>query len=80
MKRLIRIIFLLVLIQYIIAQTCPVVDGKCNEEEMEDNYLCVLSGGVCKKMPICDKASETETDCKLYPVQEEDPKTHGNDI
>ena len=77
MKRLIRIIFLLVLIQYIITKTCQVEENKCNGEAMDENHLCVESGGVCKKMPICDKASETETDCKLYPVQEEEPKTHG---
>ena len=79
MKRLIRIIFLLVLIQYIIAEYCQKKDGACVGEGLDPKYLCVESGNTCEKKLLCEsvvkEGSET-IDCSNYPVQTANKETH----
>ena len=79
MKRLIRIIFLLVLIQYIIAQSCEKKDGVCVGEDLDPKYLCVESGDECKPKLLCEFAENEGSDpidCTNYPVKSENKKTH----
>ena len=83
MKRLIRIIFLLVLIQYIIAQSTPSCnrnsEGVCEGTGLDNKYLCVESGDECKPKLLCEFAEKegSETiDCSNYPVKSENTKTH----
>ena len=79
MKRLIRIIFLLVLIQYIIAESCEKKGGVCVGEYLDPKYLCVESGDTCEKKLLCEsvgKEGSDPIDCSNYPVKTENKKTH----
>ena len=69
MKRLIRIIFLLVLIQHIITEPLCTEDGAgCYSVDVPPSKFCARFGDYCKVVPYCELASENEKECKLYPV------------
>ena len=69
MKRLIRIIFLLVLIQHIITEPLCTEDGAgCYSVDVPPSKFCARFGDYCKLVPHCEWASENEKECKLYPV------------
>ena len=72
MKRVIKIIFLSVLIQSIYSQRkCLIQDNKCVAEN-DENYICegdVQEGCVAK--PRCENAGKDETNCGNYPVSKD---------
>ena len=72
MKRVIKIIFLSVLIQSIYSQRkCLIQNDHCYAAN-DENYICegdVQEG--CVAIPRCENAGKGETDCQNYPVSKD---------
>ena len=69
MKRLIRIIFLLLLIQHIITSIVCTKDGNgCYDVGLEPRNICARYGSSCKMVPYCELAKQDERECLIYPV------------
>ena len=72
MKRVIKIIFLSVLIQSIYSQRkCLIQENHCAAAN-DENYICEGDvGDGCVAIPRCENAGKGETDCQNYPVSKD---------